>query len=132
MISCLVLKLTVEKLVSIAANVADYSLAIKSHASQTPLGKSMQTTTTSGYCITDKTRYLKGQIFKRDECTNCMCTSNGQVVCEKLECEPRTCLDGSKLRYFSGICCPLCESEIQAKYPFLNHRVKHANLKRNL
>jgi hypothetical protein len=77
---------------------------------------------TSMYCLTEKGRLIKGQVFKRDDCTNCICKSNGQVVCERMGCEARTCLDGSIMRHVSGVCCPLCESEVRSRYQNLKQK----------
>lgn len=91
-----------------------------SYTTQRPIASS-----TSMYCVTEKGRLLKGQVFKRDDCTNCICKSNGQVICERIGCEARNCLDGSKLRHLNGICCPLCENEIKSRYPNLKFKAQH-------
>ena len=80
---------------------------------------------TSIYCLTEKGRLIQGQVFKRDDCTNCICKSNGQTVCERIACEARTCLDGSVIRQINGLCCPLCESEIRSRYQHLKLKAVH-------
>ncbi len=95
-----------------------YSKTIKS-SSSSKIPSVVRASNSSLFCLADKNRYIKGQIFKKNECTNCICKSDGKIVCEKLECEKKSCTDGSNLRYFSGVCCPLCESEVRLKYPFI-------------
>lgn len=60
------------------------------------------------YCFSNKNRYTHGQIWKKNDCTNCECI-HGEEKCQSSVCKPQHC---TKTIIHPGECCPVCDTEL--------------------
>lgn len=60
------------------------------------------------FCFSNKNRYTHGEIWKKNDCTNCECV-HGEEKCESSVCKPQHC---SKTIIHPGECCPVCDKDV--------------------
>ncbi|KAI3384435.1 hypothetical protein SNEBB_003336, partial [Seison nebaliae] len=59
------------------------------------------------FCQTNENIYRLNQLFRKDECTICMCKKDGKIDCQVNKCPLLSCDNPIKLH---GVCCPICKT----------------------